>query len=398
MNRNSSSTVQAATLLCGISALLVWGCKASPSAVGGSGEGGASGSGRGGSSAAGDDASSGYGGSTAVTTVSVNFDVKMEPDLPEEAAAPTADLNCGLVTQKTKHPTADVLLVLDRSLSMDYSIAGSCYCNSADVYQGGALCTDTSNCTTRWNATKAGLKATLSNSKYINWGLKFFMTPKASECGVSAEPEVPIGPDAAPTIQSTIDSADKSLSTPTTAAINAAVAYLKTVKDDNKKYILLATDGEPNCGGTRPNLNTSDVTNATAAMTAAKDAGFSAYVIGIGTAVDTLSKLAKAGGDHDYFPATSADQLTQALTEITKIVASCSFHSDKAPDDPDNVAVYVNGQRISRSDDEGWKYGNTQQDILLTGKFCKELLAGTDTDVQIIFGCKDNPYFPPDIY
>ena len=397
MNRNSIFSVQAVTLLCGLSVLFVWACKATPSSVGG--EGGSSGYGQGGaSSQPGDDASSGYGGSTAVTTLSVNFDVKMEPDLPEEAAAPTADSNCGLVRQKTKHPTADVLLVLDRSLSMDYSIAGSCYCNSADVYQGGSVCSDTANCTTRWNATKAGLKATLSNSKYINWGLKFFMTPKAAECGVSADPEVPIGADAAPTIQSTIDNADKSLSTPTTAAINAALAYMKTVQDDNKKYILLATDGEPNCGGTKPNINTSDATAATNAMAASKAAGFSAYVIGIGTAVDTLSKLAKAGGDHDYFPATSADQLTQALAEITKMVASCSFHSDKAPEDPDNVAVYVNGQRISRSNDEGWKYGDTQQDVLLTGKYCQDLLAGTDTDVQIIFGCKGDTYFPPDIY
>lgn len=398
MHCNSRLLIQAATW-CGLSAVYLWACKAPPS-VGAQGNGGDQGYYQGGSggSSSDDAAVGGNGGTTTQTTLTVNFDVRLEPDLPEEAAAPSFDSNCGLVTHQTKHPTADVLLVLDRSLSMDYSIAGTCYCNSADVYQGGTLCSDTTNCTSRWTAVKAGLQSTLSNSAYINWGLKFFMTPKAAECGVSADPEVPIGADTAATIQSTIDSADKSLSTPTTAAINAAVTYMKTVQDDNKKYILLATDGEPNCGGTKPSVYTTDNAAATAAMAAAKAAGFPAYVIGIGTAVDVLSQLAQAGSDRDYFPATSADQLTEALTAITKIVGSCSFHSDKEPDDPDNVAVYVNGQQITRSDDEGWKYGDTQQDILLTGSYCQSLLDGVDTDVQIIFGCKGETYFPPQIY
>ena len=52
------------------------------------------------------------------------------------------------------------------------------------------------------------------------------------------------------------------------------------VKDQNTKYILLATDGEPNCasGGS----STPNVPATVDAIAAAKAAGFPVYVIGVG--------------------------------------------------------------------------------------------------------------------
>jgi hypothetical protein len=409
MNRSSLFNLLSATAVCSLFVSFLFSCDKQPSQVGGGGGAnveplqGAGGTSR----PATDDAGlGGSAGSSGMTTFNINFDVKMEPDLPEEAAAPTADANCGKAGQKTKRLPADVLLVLDRSLSMNYSIAASdCYCNQADATGsgfGGRVCADTTDCKTRWNSTKDGLKATLANSTNVNWGLKFFMTPKAAECGVTPDPEVPIGPDTAAKIQAAIEGADQSLSTPTTAAINAAVAYLKTVDDGNKKFILLATDGEPNCGASprtgKPETNTTDVDGATAALAAAKAAGFTAYVVGIGPAMTTLSKLAQAGGDRDYFPATSPEQLAEALSSISTIVGSCSFASDVSPPDPNNVAVYVNKQKVDRSDSEGWKYGGSDKEIILTGKYCDEILKGTETDVQILFGCPGETYFPPDIF
>jgi hypothetical protein len=372
-----------------------------PPSVGG-GEGGARGgpvAGQaGGANGSTDDASAGgEGGSGAPATWVVHFDVKPNEQNPEpEASAPTADSNCGLVTSQTKRQPVDVLLVLDRSLSMNFSIAEACYCFQEDVSGGGgSLCSDTSNCTTRWNAIKDAMKTTLATSTYVNWGLKFFMTPDAAQCGVTPDPEVPVGADTASKIQSTIESATKSLSTPTTEAIKAAVAYLKKVDDPNKKFILLATDGEPNCGiptGQKtPNVSTVDVDNAEKAMGDAQKAGFLSYVVGIGTKVANLTRLAMAGANRDYFPAGSAAELAEALSSISKIVGSCSFHSNPPADggaaDPNNVAVYVNNQQVERSDTEGWKFGATQQDIELTGKYCDDIQAGADTDVQILFGC-----------
>jgi hypothetical protein len=407
MNRSPLFNLLSVTAVCSLFVSSLFSCNKQPSEVG-IGAGGANVEplqGQGGTSRpATDDAGlGGSAGSSGMTTLNINFDVKMEPDLPEEAAAPTADANCGMASQKTKRLPADVLLVLDRSSSMNYSIAeASCYCSQADVAGGfGSICKDTTNCKTRWNSTKDALKSTLTNSTYVNWGLKFFMTPKAAECGVTPDPEVPIGADTAAKIQEQIDGTDQSLSTPTTAAINAAVAYLKTVDDANKKFILLATDGEPNCGTSartgKGDINTVDVEGATAAMTAAKAAGFTAYVIGIGPSISNLTKLAQAGSGRDYFPASSPEQLAEALSSISTIVGSCSFASQESPPDPNNVAVYVNKQQISRSDNDGWKYGTSDKEIVLTGKYCDAIQNGTETDVQILFGCPGETYFPQEI-
>ena len=103
-----------------------------------------------------DAAVGGRGGTTTAATWVLPDVIPAEPDAPEEAAAPSADSNCGSVASKTKRQPADVLLVLDRSASMDWSIAEGCYCDSANMAAGGGaqLCKDTTNCTTRWNAIK----------------------------------------------------------------------------------------------------------------------------------------------------------------------------------------------------------------------------------------------------
>lgn len=409
MHRSSLFNLMAATAVSAVAASCLFSCNRQPSVSGGAG--GLSptpGGGHGGSStSSSDDAGlGGSSGSSPPTTLSINLDVKPgEPDLPEEAAAPTADANCGSAGRKTVRQPVDVLLVLDRSASMNYSIADSnaCYCSQAEATANGygSVCRNTVDCKTRWNAVKDGMKATLANSQYVNWGLKFFMTPNAAECAVTPDPEVPIGADTAAKIQQQIEAADQSLSTPTTAAINAAVAYLKTVDDGNKKFILLATDGEPNCGVSsrtgRGDINTVDVTGATTAMTAAKAAGFTAYVIGIGPSLANLTQLAQAGSGRDFFPATSPEQLAEALSSVSSIVGSCSFQASEAPPDPNNVAVYVNKQQVSRSDDGGWKYGASEKEIILTGKYCDDIQSGADTDVQILFGCPGDTYFPPKI-
>src|SRR5450759_5413525 len=52
-------------------------------------------------------------------------------------SAPTGDANCGSQTSSTSHEAADVLLVLDRSGSMNESIAESCYCDPKLAAGGG---------------------------------------------------------------------------------------------------------------------------------------------------------------------------------------------------------------------------------------------------------------------
>ena len=75
----------------------------------------------------------------------------------------------------------DVLLLLDRSGSMQYKIDDDCYCsNDVAVPSAGSLCDDTTNCTTRWDAVVAGLKKTFESASFVHWGLKLFPSATVS--------------------------------------------------------------------------------------------------------------------------------------------------------------------------------------------------------------------------
>jgi hypothetical protein len=309
--------------------------------------------------------------------------------------APTGDANCGSQTSSASKMPTDVLLVLDRSGSMNFSISEDCCCStSCQQTVKVKLCANTSNCTERWPALTAAVDTTVTNTSGINWGLKLFSTRgSADSCSVSNGVEVGTNGGAA-AVESAIGAASPLGSTPTAKAITAATAYLKTVKDGNNRVLLLATDGEPNCKPGSPDPSTPDVDGTTAALQAALAAGFRAYVIGIGPSVGNLDNFARAGGTDHYFPASSAADLASALAAISKAVSSCTFTMSQSPPDPNNVAVYLDGKLVAQDAANGWTFGATSQTVMLNGKTCDAITSGAASKVQVLFGCAGQ--VPPD--
>lgn len=312
------------------------------------------------------------------------------------AGTPGAAGDCGTTTVKTSRAPSDMLIVLDRSLSMTYSTEDDCTCGNT---RGGIgqPCANSATCTDRWTAVKTAVAATVAADSSIAWGLEFFASPTASggsaSCSVANAPQVPIGANNGNTIQSQIAAASPGSYTPTAAAIDVATSYLKTVNDGNSKAILLATDGEPNCprGG---NSSDDDLPGAVKSVTAAATAGFPVYVVGIGpqSSIANLNQLASAGGTGNYYPATSPQQLTDALSQIAKIVASCTFTSAQPPQDPSLVYVYVDKNLVQQSTSDGWSFGASNSTIELHGSYCDDFLSGKTSRVDIVFGC---PGVPP---
>jgi hypothetical protein len=304
---------------------------------------------------------------------------------------PTDDANCGTQTNSTTKQPADVLLVLDRSGSMNNDIGQECQCTGSTGSGGVDPCSDPTTCKDRWTTLCSAVAATVSSTPDIHWGLKLYTTPNSRSCDVSSQVEVPIAANAGSQIESAIQSTKPENNTPTAAAIIAATAYLKTVNDPNNKVILLATDGQPNCKSGSRDSSTPDVDGTIAAIQAARQAGFLVYVVGIGPSVGNLNSFADAGGTTQYYPATSPTQLAAALASISTTVASCTFTLATKPPDVNNVAVYLDKAIVQQdpasAPANGWSFGANSQAIQLNGSTCERIKSGQASVVQVLFGC-----------
>jgi hypothetical protein len=312
----------------------------------------------------------------------------------------SAEGTCGDTTITPNKAPVDVLVVLDRSDSMGYSMSGDCYCTSypASLRQGSVCNPQPDNCGDRWTVVSAAVDQTVAANPQLNWGLDLFSAPNSPSCSVSLVPQVKIGAANLTQIQALLASTDLQLWTPTAAAVNAARMYLETLNDGSDKVILLATDGEPNCKNGKA-ASDDDMPNTSAAVAAAAAEGIPVYVVGIGPtqALANLDQLAQVGGTDHFYPADSAQSLADSLATISKIVSTtCEFQTPMSPPDDSKVYVYVDKtliNQVAANTDDGWMFGAASSNIVLTGSYCTNLLAGAPSTVQIIFGCKD--YIPP---
>ena len=245
----------------------------------------------------------------------------------------------------------------------------------------------------------------------VNWGLKLF-ADVGSACGVSNNVAVGIAPMNAGAIAAALalrtdasGNVTNGSSTPTRAAENAAVTYLSTLTDSNPKYILLATDGQPNCPASG-SMNTDDTPGAVAAVSAAATAGYPTFVVGISTAAgaadSALNMMAVAGGFPrvgvtQYYPVTSTAEFAAVLQNLVGMANTCTFTLPAPPTtdgtttrDDITVKASVGGAItvLPQDANEGWTYADsTRSSIVLHGAPCDQVKAGTLTGITIAFRC-----------
>lgn len=208
--------------------------------------------------------------------------------------------------------------------------------------------------------------------------------------------------------------------TPTAATLDALASKLPALP--GKTYVLLATDGAPNCAPTTcgaaqcaPNIEGTDGCSpngpsccdkepglcldseaTVAAVQRLKDAGIPTFVIGVpgsqayGALLDRMATTAGTAqsGSPAYYRVESADKtaLVAALRKVAaRVVATCTYDLKEPPADINKLNVYLDGQVVPRNADNGWKIdGKT---VTLTGKTCDSVLRGDVLDVRIILGC-----------
>ena len=304
----------------------------------------------------------------------------------------TLDANCGVKTQSAKAIPPDIMLVMDRSLSMTNDVN--------DQQCAGGTGTN-GNCgpNSKWELMIPALNDVITRTDAtVNWGI-FYLGDEAAMCGVATAPIVPIAAQNATALTTSLtgNQFNGQVGTPTRRAIQGAVSYLTGLADTNPKFLLLATDGQPNCA-TASSLQTDDSAGTQQAVADALAAGIPTFVVGIGNtnAAATLNQVAIAGGRPQtggatsYYQVNDAAALSSALGTIVGQAASCTFNIGAAPDGttPAGLGVFGDGNRITMDPTNGWSFKDaTMTSIILNGPICDQVMSGTVHDVTVAFVC-----------
>lgn len=311
-----------------------------------------------------------------------------------------SDTGCEEVAFPVAGHPPDILILLDRSNSM---AVGSPSC---------------------WSTVTTALTSiTADMDPLINFGLMVFPYG-ATECAPpSGTPEVAIVEEEnAAAIATTLGGlGPDGGGTPTTAALNAAATYLSGLADESTKYILLATDGGPNCSSDAglqcPACQTTqldgvscythndcldDVQAILLAEQIHMEMGIAIYVVGMGGVLDSvylevMTEIAAAGGTGDFYPADTPADLTAALDEIAAEAVACEFTVDwdalgeGVSTDQDLVNVFADDEIVPYdedcSDGFGWQWIDADTIGLCDG-LCEQYKNGEISEVTASFGCE----------
>jgi hypothetical protein len=335
------------------------------------------------------------------------------------------DGSCGQQAVSATTKQVNVLLVIDKSGSM------------SDTPQGFT--------TDKWSALTTALTSALSAVKNdLSFGMELFPavqgTCKTNCCDLPAAPgiAVPIesGATGVPKIIAALKATAPGGGTPTAAALERALDYFKTgagASLPGDRYVLLATDGGPDCnskltcGASQCTTNLDgqcplpdagnhnccdpafaggayclDETGTKDAIQALKDAGVKTFVVGIpGTEAyaTSLDTFAETGGEVSpsappkYFAVSESagvSGLTDVLTSITRtLITSCRLRLAEEPPAKDRLNVYVDGKEIPASGADGWTLDETTSPptVVLLGKTCAAVESTGAQSVRIVYGC-----------
>ncbi len=178
--------------------------------------------------------------------------------------------------------------------------------------------------------------------------------------------------------------------TPTDLAIDKTRELLvdDNPNDGSLGYVVLLTDGQPNCSGS--------IADVTAKIQALADTGVATYVIGYNYNGSALGDWAVAGGTGDYFEASDTDSLQTQMASILDGVVACDYELSEPVQDPSYVRVSVDGiDRPLDYADNGWSLGSDGLTITLTGAACSDLQAPGDHALAIAVECEVVVVPPP---
>jgi von Willebrand factor type A domain-containing protein len=195
-----------------------------------------------------------------------------------------------------------------------------------------------------------------------------------------------------------LDGADPVDDTPTAESVVAVTEQLEAVTEPGEKFLILATDGEPDTCADPDAQNAASRANVAkeasiAAVTAAFAKGITTRVISVGDEVgaDHLKALAVAGSGGDQtaeaYTALNTTALEEAFSSIIGEARSCDFQLDgtvKAAD-AGRGTVTLDGEALVFGDANGWVMPD-ESTVRVQGSAC-DALQNSAAGILMDFPC-----------
>jgi hypothetical protein len=281
--------------------------------------------------------------------------------------------DCGAEAFNLTKLPPNVMIVLDRSGSMDGDVQGS----------------DKN----RWEVAKDAIFALVEQfNDDIRFGLVTYSACELFKECTAGEIVVPLVDKALNLITGFL--ADKGFfylcnsGNPETSTGNTLQALVgeSSLQDPARgNAVILITDGNENSecqGSTNGQKAAGDLFGQTIPVKTYA-VGFSDKVIG------SLADVAAAGGTEVPYNASDPQSLEEALNSIAANVASCDFVLDGDPPDPDDIYVFFDDdpKGVPYDPVNGWTYDPDTQTIHFHGAACEALKNGEVADLDVVFGC-----------
>jgi hypothetical protein len=296
---------------------------------------------------------------------------------------------CGAQNFPVAAVPPNVFLVLDKSGSMHDPVAPG-------------------TTETKWQVLSGAVHQLLMNfNGKARYGLSIFPGANNDDSCDPGQIDVAVGPNNEQAIESRVDSFVDTVDVMGVHGHTPTAPTLSVVRSDGNlndtgrnNYVLLMTDGIPNCGHDPTIAGQTDAVGPTIAQLYASQPAVRTFVIGLGSETsanpELLNSWAQAGhtarqGAVKYYQASDAASLEKAFVDIVGGVATCTFKLNKTPDDPSLLSVTVDGASVATDPNNGASYDAGSISVELNGDACAKLRDGAQHKVEVIYRCPQSP-------